>query len=235
MPPQPEKHLPYFEVMEALQAADACVVCWQVAKATRARIESLLYESVTDRGVSEQLRQSHGYCRRHTELLIATGDALGVGILHRPVLEAWMTHLEDIAADPPYRFIGQGRESEWTGTSGCPFCVDELAHAIRTAVTITEWMDDEALAKAMAAAPPFCPAHFQAVLVRCKTSKSRVTFLESERSKIRALHAELEALISSFNHDTTDALPDKSKDSWARAARLLANARRPPPTKGEGP
>ena len=232
MPPQPEKHLPYFEVLDALKAADGCAVCWQVAKATRLRLESLLYESVTDKGTSEQVRQSHGYCQRHTELLIASGDALGVALLHRPVLIAWREHLDSIPAEPPFRFLGQGRDNEWSASATCPFCAQEQTLATRTSVTITEWMADEGMAEALAAAPPFCPVHFQAVLVRCATTAQREAFLADERAKIASLHTELERLIDSYQttSPSTASAPtgsESEKDSWIRTARLIANARRP--------
>ena len=61
----PEKHLLYFTVLEAFQKAKGCALCELEAEATRRYLDSLLYESVNDPGVRENLVRAKGYCRRH--------------------------------------------------------------------------------------------------------------------------------------------------------------------------
>jgi hypothetical protein len=56
-------------------------MCELEAAATRRYLDSLLYESVNDPGVRENLIRSQGYCLRHAHLLLGFKDGLGTAIL----------------------------------------------------------------------------------------------------------------------------------------------------------
>jgi hypothetical protein len=78
---KPEEHLPYFTVLEAFQKAKGRAMCELEADAARRYLDSLLYESVNDPGVRENLIRSKGYCLRHAHLLLGFKDGLGTAIL----------------------------------------------------------------------------------------------------------------------------------------------------------
>lgn len=222
-----EKHLPYYELLETLGSAVDCPVCAQAAEAIRARIEALLYESVTDRAVAAQLAASWGFCASHTEQLIATGDALGVGLLHRSVLARWLERLEQWT--PTRQANPFAARQAPPASAPCPLCAAEHEREDRSAETIAAWIADEEFLDAFREAAPLCPSHFVLVLGKCRANGERQGLVVIEQEKVRALLGELEELIASYDYRSGHDLSERQKDSWHRAARLVARTPRPGP------
>lgn len=77
----------YFALLEAC-GKPGCPVCQLEQQATERYLDHLFYENVNDSGTRSQLRDSLGFCREHTELLLdrGLGDALGMSIIYHDVL-----------------------------------------------------------------------------------------------------------------------------------------------------
>ena len=77
----PTESFYYQELREMLQKP-GCPVCHVGRKVARGQIDSLLYDSVTDKDSREKLAESLGFCNLHSrELLSFPGERLGATII----------------------------------------------------------------------------------------------------------------------------------------------------------
>ena len=84
----------YQELREMLQKP-GCPVCHVGRKVARGQINSLLYDSVTDKDSREKLAESLGFCNLHSrELLSFPGERLGATIIEWAVLREAQRRLQ---------------------------------------------------------------------------------------------------------------------------------------------
>ncbi len=112
----------YQELREMLQKP-GCPVCHVGRKVARGQIDSLLYDSVTDKDSREKLAESLGFCNLHSrELLSFPGERLGATIIEWAVSArgtatsaaeraGWGSGHPPASARPDRRrvFVGAGR------------------------------------------------------------------------------------------------------------------------------
>lgn len=117
----------YQELREMLQKP-GCPVCHVGRKVARGQIDSLLYDSVTDKDSREKLAESLGFCSLHSrELLSFPGERLGATIIEWAVLREAQRRLQRSApAGAPgirQRLRGQtAGESSLAPAGPCPIC-----------------------------------------------------------------------------------------------------------------
>ena len=117
----------YQELREMLQKP-GCPVCHVGRKVAHGQIDSLLYDSVTDKDSREKLAESMGFCGLHSrELLSFKGERLGATIIEWAVLREAQRRLQRSApaAAPGIRQRLRGQtagESSLTPAGPCPVC-----------------------------------------------------------------------------------------------------------------
>lgn len=111
-----------FTFAEALNSGQ-CVLCFGLHQTVTRYLEALFYENVNDPPTRTQLRAAWGFCPRHMEDMLATGDVLGGAIL----TEDWITTL--IALSPGHL----------PATTPCPACVMEEDALVRYQARIDQW------------------------------------------------------------------------------------------------
>ena len=123
----PTESFYYQELREMLQKP-GCPVCHVGRKVARGQLDSLLYDSVTDKDSREKLAESLGFCNLHSrELLSFPGERLGATIIEWAVLREAQRRLQRSApAGAPgirQRLLGQtAGESSLAPAGPCPVC-----------------------------------------------------------------------------------------------------------------
>jgi hypothetical protein len=114
-----EKHMPYFNVLEALQKTGGCALCTLEKRTMHSYFEAFLYENVNSAGSREPLRESRGYCPHHAHALVGFHDVLALSILYKDQAL--------LAADFLRKAVGGGNLfSEWSRHGTCPACRQAL-------------------------------------------------------------------------------------------------------------
>jgi hypothetical protein len=120
----------YQELREMLQKP-GCPICHVGRKMAHGQIDTMLYDSVTDKDSREKLAESMGFCAAHSrELLSFPGERLGATIVEWAVLREAQRRLQRStpAAAPGIRQRLRGQsagESSLMPAGPCPVCKNQ--------------------------------------------------------------------------------------------------------------
>lgn len=186
------RHIAYHVLREQL-ARPGCAVCMLAAAAVRQAVESLCHEGVTDPGVRERLRGSHGCCAEHTRLLNEQAGRLAVAILYDDLLSCLERELEPLADTrwrPPRR---PPRELP------CPLCEVHRDQQQRCVRVLAVSIEDAELAAALRGSDGLCRAHLLS-LCRQVPPGARRRLVEEELARLAQLRAQLAAVRRKYDH-----------------------------------
>ena len=116
-----EKHMPYYELLDAMSQAAVCPLCVRETASLERYFDAVLSEMVNDPGVRSELTRSHGYCHRHLHMLLERRSGLGTAILLEDAVTAFGDALADLPPTAPRRTVERSRR-EWSDHNGCPAC-----------------------------------------------------------------------------------------------------------------
>jgi hypothetical protein len=206
----PERHLPFFSLLEAVQQP-GCFLCRIAREQAARRIDSLLYESVTDPIFRQQWRDSRSFCHRHAWMLAETADAFGIAILYLDLLD---TLAERILDEPP-------------GVN-CPLCEMETRSLKGSLyVLVTHWADPE-LRAAIDASDGLCGPHYRTASRLVNPVKIRHALLEVSLGGLHQLKSDLRQLVNSYDYRRSPPTDERVKQAWKRAIEKVVGARNAP-------
>jgi hypothetical protein len=184
------KSVTYQQLQRVMAEKTGCPVCHVGQQAGHLYLDGLLWESVNDPDVREELLASLGFCGRHCqELMTFGGERLGVAIMQRAVLKEAVRHLQGMPTTVRRSFVQQlqdrfrrgakavNRAESNTGLASCPACrhqdeVEERAiHGL-----LTYLMDD--LDGPLQQVGGLCWPHLQRTLPLCHTAESSTHLVE---------------------------------------------------------
>lgn len=195
----PERDMPFFALVEALQA-EGCALCRLIGKQTRRSFDHLLYEAVNDGEFRQRWRRGRGVCHRHAWLLAASGNAPALGIWYLDLLE----HVGDAMLTEPR-------------VERCFACEAE-AGALRGRLELlqTHWSDQK-LREAVAQSDGFCGPHLRAARRLIRTGRVREAVTDVSLRRWRELGPRLRALIDSFDYQHEQARDLRIAHAWREA------------------
>ncbi|MEZ4518131.1 MAG: DUF6062 family protein [Chloroflexota bacterium] len=88
------QRIPYYDEMLIAFAEPGCAFCRLLDASSDRLVDAVLFEMVNDVGVREELNAARGYCRRHAELLVRTGSALGSATMMQGVLKVLIRRID---------------------------------------------------------------------------------------------------------------------------------------------
>ena len=220
MSQEKEKHLPYYTVMEAIQQAKGCPLCFLEVSTTRRYLEGVLYEFVNDSGVRRDLVRSKGYCHRHAHVLAGFRSGLGTAVLYQDQIRLLLELLETLPA-PASKITRRSAVTAWAKRAPCPACRRESEGRERHVAIFVEGLDDETMRAAFDACPGLCVPHFLFVYERTKSAALRQGLVETQQRKFRTLQAELSEFIARHDYRRVGEGFGDVGDSWLRAVRLM--------------
>jgi hypothetical protein len=221
---KPEKHLPYFTVLEAFQKAKGCALCELEAATTHRYLDFLLYESVNDPGVRENLLRSRGYCLRHAHLLLGFQNGLGTAILYQDQVRLFLDFLAGLQGLSA-KVRRKKATVEWGRHDTCPAC--RLQHEGRDyhADVFLEGLGQEEMRAAFEVGPGLCVPHFLLVLDRARDPKQRQYLVQIAEKQFKALLTELQEFCRKHDYRFRKEGFGKEGDSWIRAVKMMVGSR----------
>jgi hypothetical protein len=216
--------MPYFVVLEALQKAKGCALCELEADGTRRYLDSLLYESVNDPGVRENLARSKGYCRRHAHLLLGFQDGLGTAILYQDQVRLFLGFLAGLQGMKA-KVLKKKGSAEWGRHEFCPACRLQFQDREYHFDVLLEGLAHEEMRAALEAGPGLCVPHFLLALDRPRDAERQRYLIEFEEKRFKELLGELQEFCRKNDYRFREEGFGKEGDSWARAVKMLVGSR----------
>ncbi|MYE14361.1 MAG: hypothetical protein F4X99_22435 [Gammaproteobacteria bacterium] len=223
----------YFKLFDRLDGP-GCPICGIVIDDSRAYLDSVLYERVTDVPTREGLRESFGFCNPHTWLLrdvpASSAPDLGFAIIARDLL----SRFRNTADAPPV--TGWRALRSWLARAGsglrarlkratCPACVvagrSESVHLRQ----LLELLGDEAFAEKYRGSSGICIPHF---LAAEETHAGHQRIAELREIQIRAaqtLHDTLDRFTEKHDHRAREEITPAEARAWTEAMEFLGGKR----------
>jgi hypothetical protein len=199
-----------------------CPVCNYQQERGRHFLEGLLYESVNDIGLRQQLEGSLGFCHRHSRAMLQiSGGRLGAAILEQAMLKEALRRLD--ARGPSRRKLLGGRRTngeEAPGTA-CLVCAREQEAARRALEELMgHW--DASWAEALENSGGLCYNHLQQALTLAPDRTTRDQLAALHARVWRDLIARLDAFIRKHDYRFRDeVISDEESRAIIRAVAIL--------------
>ncbi len=237
----------YYQLLTMLSEKPGCPICHLGQQAGRQYLDGLLWESVNDPGIRDELLASLGFCGRHSrELLTFAGERLGVAILQRAVLQEALARLQDVPL-PAGRTLFQrlrrellqagdrrgapgqshraGKVEEGADVPPCPACLHQTAVEQRALQELLARLVDE-LDEPLARAGGLCWIHLQQGLQGCGGSPLDAPTRTALLTIHRRLWSELVGHLSEFIRKTdhrfhTEPINETERTAIDRSIAIL--------------
>ncbi len=233
------QRIPYYDELLAALAEPDCAMCRLLDASSDRLVGAILFEMVNDVGVREELNAARGYCRRHSELFVRTGSALGSATMMQGVLKMLIrtldaAHIDQVGAS---RLRSLARSAN-VGVSHpaarqladdlspktlCPICANEAEVFNQVADTLlNQIVPGSELAEAYGASSGLCLPHFRGVVERGLPGPNLTTLVAAQRAIWMRLEAELEEFLRKSDHRFRHEKFGEERDSWQRAIGAIS-------------
>ncbi|MCD6404220.1 MAG: hypothetical protein J7M19_00155 [Planctomycetes bacterium] len=216
----PEKHTPFFVVLEALQESDGCALCQLEAQAVHQYLDTLLYENVTNAGVRRKLVRSRGFCHRHACEVLAFSKGLGTGLIYQDQLRVFLRFLGGIDRRPEGLFPASA-PGRWGRHAECPACRIQEESRRRYVRVLARSLGEAEMTKAFEDSAGLCVPHFLLVWQAARGVKLRQRIREAQQAKMSGLLKELEEFCRKQDYRFKDEPFGAEANSWIRAVRMM--------------
>lgn len=216
------RNTPFFELRAALEQPN-CALCALTLQALERYMRGVVYESVNDTRVRNELRATFGLCAAHGTMLREARSALGTAIIERDMLRAAAGQLDQLGPS-----AGRGWRSTLFGDKaplplapqgGCLAC-ELAARTERDLVDLLLKNYAELRAEYQRSAG-LCLDHLRITLAGAPPGS--FAQLRADQLAIwRGLEAELDEFIRKQDHNFTGEADGPESDSWSRALDLLS-------------
>jgi len=199
-----EKHTTFFELKDALRE-NACPICFLAERSATRYIENLLYEKVNDAGVAESLKRSGGFCKEHAWEVLETGEALGIAIIYKRIIDDLLGRLRK----SPKSLIRKQ----------CPACSIYDESEIRYLGALNDHWDE--LKSLFGKNSGLCVSHFYMAIDQMKENGKLRELRSIQIQKLEELSKELGEFSRKYDYRYKDEAWGNEIDSWQRAIRLI--------------
>lgn len=206
-----------------------CPLCRVRQDAARQYLESVLWESVNDRGFRARFAASRGFCRAHVhELLKAersqSGGSLGTAILLGASARVRLAELERLSTADGRRSRAGIEQAK--RPPECPACESVASSNVIAIGTLLDRIDDDAWRAALAHAE-LCLDDLL-LLWTAAAERGDAAWPEiasAQRTRIRELADRLESFVYHSSYDRRHLLTDDKLRASDEAAALLGGSR----------
>lgn len=223
------KHTAYYNLREALARSAAsgpghCPLCDLAAKAVASYLDSLLYESVNDPSLRQDIREARGLCNEHAwQLQTLSGGALGIALIYRDVLETVL----QLIRQGKYRRSQPLALQRLAGTAElvavlvpqreCPACRHQ--HVVEDVYlgTLIDALGEEDMRSAFRASSGLCLPHFRHALQLVGSEAAFNRLVELETTCLERLDADLNEFIRKQDYRFAHEPIGQEGDAWRRA------------------
>jgi len=223
----------YFKLFDRLDGP-GCPICGIVIDDSRAYLDSVLYERVTDVPTREMLRKSFGLCNPHTWLLRDLPASSAPDLCFAIIARDLLNRFRDKAGSPPVN--GWGALRGWLTRAGsglrarlkraaCPACVvagrSESVHLRQ----LLDLLGDETFSAKFRGSSGICIPHF---LVAEETQSGHAHFADLRELQIRSaqsLHDTLDRFTEKHDHRAREEITPAEARAWIDAMEFLRGKR----------
>jgi hypothetical protein len=204
----------YFDVLDAC-AKPGCPLCRLSEQVVNRYLDAILYESVNDPGIREQLHRSLGYCSEHAWRLPDTGGgaSLGIAIIYRDLLGQILKRLGKARFVPTHKlslrqaqeFLDLGKPAAATeaavqslqSEAACPACGerDRMETIALIAMLKALAQEDERMQAALKSSAGLCLPHLRRALELARDQAAFERLLAIAQEKMAELAGELDEFI----------------------------------------
>lgn len=236
----------YYKLRQAL-AETGCPLCRVLAETADNYVDAVLWELVNDIESRQKLRQSLGYCREHTWLLVRHGAALGTAIMMKDLLDTLLAlitpdKIQDTTSTGfSFRQVWQTFNSaqpvtnitkittQLTPQLPCPVCT----HVQTTETYLLESLlkhltGSDNLWEAYQHSDGMCLAHFRLAVQQAPTEAALSGLLQAQKVVWQRLSSQLGEFIRKNDYRFQGEGFGPEADAWLRAVEAMAG---PPPVK----
>ena len=220
---------PYLDEIVTALAQPGCAFCRLLDDIADRLIDAILFESVNDVKVREELNAARGLCRRHAPLLVRTGSALGTATMMQGVLKVLLRQLDSGEAASGSRLRGllggAGGSRTLAATlspqTPCPVCAQEATFGGHYADTLLrQARPGSTLLAAYEASDGLCLPHFRDVLARAGAAPTPL--VAAQRAIWSRLNDELEEFLRKSDYRFQKEPFGAERDSWQRALSAIS-------------
>jgi hypothetical protein len=218
-----------------------CPVCRLEQHALERYIDYLLYESVNEVKIREQLRGSLGFCKEHTRLALNKrhGNALGFAIIYHDVINNILKGLEKGASSVGGRGLSnllkqtpeQANEvakrvvHALTPHKHCIVCHQQEKTLQMINSALVEGLEESQMQEALRASDGLCIPHLKKAFEAANSPIAFDALLSIHREKMERLRDELAEYIRKNDYRYSDEGFGEEGNSWLRAAQMLSGNR----------
>ncbi len=203
-----EKFTPYYELLDACRQKE-CPICSKLRKASRLYLESLLYERVNDSGVRDALRQSRGFCLRHTREAIELGDRLAMAIIYEDLLSRVLEDFKKAA-------------KRVQSSKKCPVCLHEEKTEEGYLRLTFDHLEDAEFQSALEESAPLCFVHWSKLAALESSPSANNILLSMQLRKLRAILKDLKEFIRKHDYRFThEPMNTEQSTSWQNAINFF--------------
>jgi hypothetical protein len=200
-----------YQQLQSTMAKEGCPICNLGARAGNQYLDSLLWESVNDPEIRDELTDALGLCGRHTrELFTFPGERLGTAIIQRAVLKEAMERLQG-KKPQARRNLLQNISHQWLKTritatdpavpsvNPCPACGQQSTAENRAMITLLEHLIDD-LDAPLRQVGGLCWPHMQMALAYPQEAETHARLLQLHQEVWGELLADLDELIRKYDY-----------------------------------
>lgn len=222
-------------------AQAGCPLCRLAQGATERFLDNLFYEMVNDAGMRNQLRNSLGFCKTHTRLLLDTSlrDPLGLSIVYLDVLNKILSTLPQ--PDQPGRAAGlldrllrrlpkettelsKDALQAMTPRGPCPACHyrDQYTRSMLESLTIL--LETPNLSQALEASDGLCLPHLRLALEKSASMGGFAKLILIHHNKLQKLRDELAEFIRKSDYRFMGEGFGAEGNAYQRAMEMLVGS-----------
>jgi len=214
-PREPWKDITYGEIATAVEQG-GCPLCTLRDRGLYRALFPLLYELTNEPGVREHIRESRGFCFRHTWNLyeISAHDPLVYGV---PVAIFY----EDLLRQERESLSASHRPA---GTKGCPGCEQEREIDALFIPKLRELLREPGFRAEWDKGGPLCLPHYWKLLEGQERAPWRDYVVGRQRELVDRLLTELREYLRKQDYRFQHELRRSDETAWIRALELMVGA-----------
>jgi len=203
------KFVGYYELLKLLREP-RCPVCAIVDRSLRYYLKTVFIEQLTDSEFRQPVRDSLGYCPRHSQLVLDLSrkrlPRMGIAIVYEDILALAQAALHD--------------ESSVLQRGDCPLCAMEQDIESYGAQLIADYCGDRDFQEAFETSAGVCLPHLQLVDSRLDGDRAKF-FRSAEHNILTKLEGHLNEFIRKHDYRfSNEKISQEEAASWQRAVRF---------------
>ena len=208
------KNTYYTELLETF-SKEECAICKLLESSVLKYLENLLHEFTMDPTSRREIRETFGYCRKHTEQLIEvtqnTNQRLSASIVAEDLVNYFIKHSK--------KLLKSGIKSG-TGVfkmrKSCPICKYYSKHEKMYISEFAKGTAKEEFLRKFEENPGICLEHLNKVSKSIKERTALKRLLKPQIAMIEETDNELNNFIKKFDHKSSERITDNEASAWYR-------------------